>query len=792
MTTILTKKKDTSGAPAPGDLTNAAGGAELAVNTADKRLYTKDAGGNVVEIGTNPTILNIDNIQIDGNTISSTNTNGDVNITPNGTGSVVISKLSVTGNTTLGDASGDSLTTNTGTWTINNDITINTNLMYWDRANNRVGFGGTTAPAFAIHSAGGGLFSGSYSTATDPVYSGVSLGFEGTGNIGVIASTNPSSATLSLRTKKGATFAPVERINIDENGVIRFRNTNSETSGTQITIGSVSMSSVLNIVPDGNVVQNLGSASNRWANVFASTLSDGTNLTMVSSSGANMHLAAGSSWTSTIVYVSGSPKVYFNSNGIGVGAASSATDLLLTDGTSTLTIDAAANSEIIANGSTGFTLNASNASGQIFFRTAGAQRGQVSPSGQWTVGGVVSNPAASANLIVNNGTTGASTSGEHVLVVGNVNNTVGSERGAGVYLFAQNAATGGSDQASILFAHRNNAGTGEGPFSGIRSYKDSGSDTSNLTFRYGSSNGTDSFAGALYGNGRWGFGSSVTEAQTNTTQAAVSVYGAFVAGQLSPYTRYTYIGATGALTSRFDDNAMVGPIKMQNLGMTATGHGVFLDARLATDGINDYNGGSIEFASVGAYTSTASTQDSEIRMRVAVDGNNTTVATFTNAGNLAMAQADKGIDFSVNSAAAGATSEVLNDYEEGTWTPTILYGGSDTGQTYAIQNGRYVKVGSIVHAQGYAQTSVNSSATGSLSMGGFPFTSANVTDYRIIGAAMIDNAATAIDQPVGQMTGNATTVLIISGTGANNATALTDTARGGSFRVFVSITYRVS
>ena len=28
MTTILTKKKDTTGAPAPGDLTNAAGGAE--------------------------------------------------------------------------------------------------------------------------------------------------------------------------------------------------------------------------------------------------------------------------------------------------------------------------------------------------------------------------------------------------------------------------------------------------------------------------------------------------------------------------------------------------------------------------------------------------------------------------------------------------------------------------------------------------------------------------------------------------------------------------------------------
>jgi Chaperone of endosialidase len=54
MTTILIKKKDTAGAPAPGDLTNAAGGAEIAVNTATKRLYSKDSGGNVIELGTNP------------------------------------------------------------------------------------------------------------------------------------------------------------------------------------------------------------------------------------------------------------------------------------------------------------------------------------------------------------------------------------------------------------------------------------------------------------------------------------------------------------------------------------------------------------------------------------------------------------------------------------------------------------------------------------------------------------------------------------------------------------------
>jgi hypothetical protein len=59
MTTILIKKKDTSGAPAPGDLTNSTGGAELAVNTADKRLYTKDGAAAIVEVGTNPSTLSV-------------------------------------------------------------------------------------------------------------------------------------------------------------------------------------------------------------------------------------------------------------------------------------------------------------------------------------------------------------------------------------------------------------------------------------------------------------------------------------------------------------------------------------------------------------------------------------------------------------------------------------------------------------------------------------------------------------------------------------------------------------
>ena len=58
MPTILLKKSDTpSAVPTTANLTNLAGGAEVAVNTADKRLFTMNSSSAVVELGTNPSSL---------------------------------------------------------------------------------------------------------------------------------------------------------------------------------------------------------------------------------------------------------------------------------------------------------------------------------------------------------------------------------------------------------------------------------------------------------------------------------------------------------------------------------------------------------------------------------------------------------------------------------------------------------------------------------------------------------------------------------------------------------------
>jgi hypothetical protein len=86
-------------------------------------------------------------------------------------------------------------------------------------------------------------------------------------------------------------------------------------------------------------------------------------------------------------------------------------------------------------------------------------------------------------------------------------------------------------------------------------------------------------------------------------------------------------------------------------------------------------------------------------------------------GNLVIGTAGNGINFSADPSAPGMTSELLDDYEEGTWTPTL--GGGWTG----FSEGRYTKVGNLVHIYGAfdAVTALNAGSTDTVS--GLPFTS---------------------------------------------------------------------
>jgi hypothetical protein len=86
-------------------------------------------------------------------------------------------------------------------------------------------------------------------------------------------------------------------------------------------------------------------------------------------------------------------------------------------------------------------------------------------------------------------------------------------------------------------------------------------------------------------------------------------------------------------------------------------------------------------------------------------------------GNLVIGTSGKGIDFSATSSGSGTmTSELLSDYEEGTWTPSI--GGT---ATYTARTGRYTKVGRLVTFM--VDLTINAQGTGSAgAISGLPFT----------------------------------------------------------------------
>lgn len=146
-------------------------------------------------------------------------------------------------------------------------------------------------------------------------------------------------------------------------------------------------------------------------------------------------------------------------------------------------------------------------------------------------------------------------------------------------------------------------------------------------------------------------------------------------------------------------------------------------AAIATYAANIYNAGAgvIKYINTGAASQYVQNSGAHV-WSTAVSGNANDTITFTEqlnlsaagdlnvkVGNLVIGTAGKGIDFSADPSAAGMTSELLDDYEEGTFTPTL------TGFTVVGTNtssGRYIKVGNIVHATILLEASTSLSTSG--------------------------------------------------------------------------------
>ena len=95
-------------------------------------------------------------------------------------------------------------------------------------------------------------------------------------------------------------------------------------------------------------------------------------------------------------------------------------------------------------------------------------------------------------------------------------------------------------------------------------------------------------------------------------------------------------------------------------------------------------------------------------------------------GNLSFASGH-GIDFSGNSNASGMSSELLDDYEEGTWTPTMHTSNADLTATIGIQFARYVKIGQSVYVSAYIVPTITAGSSGYAYLSNLPFTVTSAT-----------------------------------------------------------------
>jgi hypothetical protein len=96
-------------------------------------------------------------------------------------------------------------------------------------------------------------------------------------------------------------------------------------------------------------------------------------------------------------------------------------------------------------------------------------------------------------------------------------------------------------------------------------------------------------------------------------------------------------------------------------------------------------------------------------------------ARFKTGGNLAFPSGN-GIDFSAT--AGTGTSELFDDYEEGTWTP-VVSDGTNNATMNASTAGSYTKIGNTVFFRARARVSALGSVSGAVRVTGLPFTIAN-------------------------------------------------------------------
>ena len=149
-------------------------------------------------------------------------------------------------------------------------------------------------------------------------------------------------------------------------------------------------------------------------------------------------------------------------------------------------------------------------------------------------------------------------------------------------------------------------------------------------------------------------------------------------------------------------------------------------------------------AIVGMRDSTGMNASHKMRIEIggtAINASEEKTWDFLNTGDLSISDGNlvvasgHGISFSADGNSSGMTSELLDDYEEGSFTVSVksVNGGAMNG-SYSQQSGRYTKIGRMVHIRFDMTWSGWTNASGAIQIDNLPFTNFGVSSSGGYGA----------------------------------------------------------
>jgi cytoskeletal protein CcmA (bactofilin family) len=173
----------------------------------------------------------------------------------------------------------------------------------------------------------------------------------------------------------------------------------------------------------------------------------------------------------------------------------------------------------------------------------------------------------------------------------------------------------------------------------------------------------------------------------------------------------------------------------------------------------------------------------------------TTALSIDNSQNATFAGNIDAVAGGINLGATGSAN-LLDDYEHGEWTPTVV--GSTTAGTYTVATGssaRYEKIGRLVHVGAKITFDAAGSGGGAIILGGLPF---NYASGSLPSGTYLPNA---ISLPIGDggmcavmlpITSGADSRMVLSiGSDGAGATNILVTGLTTSSQIYVDMTYRV-